>query len=180
MGPFFQEQRCAEQQPEKGWGRQLGQQMLHYADAVSIFFLKFLPGDRVSCTSLRAMPIQFAYFAVEQCVGNLCLLVLLCQFWTATEKQQLIVTHRLSLLYCQPPSSKTGCLPHSLFRPTLPVTLHNLLFQIRNHWPGAFRLCLLPLWNSMPCLRSLKVCIYYAQLNPNLTVFLIVFGLVLE
>ena len=60
------------------------------------------------------------------------------------------------------------------------VTLHSLLFQIRNHGSGALRLCLLPLWNSMPCLRSVKVCIYYAQLNPNLTVFLIVFGLVLS
>ena len=48
------------------------------------------------------------------------------------------------------------------------VTLHSLLFLIRNHGSGALRLCLLPLWNAMPCLRSVKVCIYYAQLNPNL------------
>ena len=64
--------------------------------------------------------------------------------------------------------------------PAFLVTLHSLLFQTRNHGSGALRLCLLPLWNSMPCLRSVKVCIYYAQLNPNLTVFLIVFGLVLS
>lgn len=137
-----------------------GNRQLHYFFAVSILFLKFLPGERVLHTSLRDVPIQFTYLTMdwEFMFINFTLPVLNSNCKIATD------CHPLFLSLCCIANlsvAKMVRLPHSSFSLTLPVTLHNLLFQIRNQWSGALGLCSLPLQNSMPCLRSLKICIYY-------------------
>lgn len=119
--------------------------------------------------------MNFVLILIHVIFINFTLPVLNSNYKIATDCQSPSLCYIASLLV-----AKMVCLPHSSFGSTLPVILYHLLFQIRNHWSGASGLCLLPLQNSMPCLRSVKVCIYYAQLNSNLTVFLIVFGLVLQ
>lgn len=66
--------------PRKSWGSKV----VHKTVSLLLFCLsslsKILQGNRILLTSLMGVLIQFACSVVQQCFGNLCLLILLGQF----------------------------------------------------------------------------------------------------
>lgn len=157
---------------ERAGGLSWGNRQLHYAYAVSILFQNFCQ-ETECCTLLSGR-----YLFSLSCNGAMYWEFMFINFTLPVLNNNYKIIHHLSLCYiANLLATKMVCLTHSLLSPILPVTFYNLLFQITNHWSA---LCPVPLQNSMPCLSSLKVCIYYTQLIPNLTVFVIVFDLVLQ
>lgn len=158
---------------ESAWTAIVGGRNLCY-DGASIPFLKFLSGDSLFISLTDRLISLFVLHS--NALGNERLLISLYPLWTVTLKQHPIVT-ATSPFWVPVHWSQLWCV--CSVDPTLTATWYNLLFQTRNQWLGTLGQCALPLQNSILCLRSVKVCIYYAQLKPSLTIFLIVLDLLL-